>query len=127
MCFGNSLMEAQLQRRATYRGGEPSPGKMFVRICPADWSDQELSELRRVERVLQLADLAIEISCGLSDEGDPWCVISRMGSSKVLAHFARIEGTYVGHWEGLNSTRSSDRLDDLSDHFLRSCSKVSMF
>ena len=113
-----------MQRRAT---GEPSPGKMFVRLCPADWTDQELSELRRVERVLQLADLAIEISCGLSDEGDPWCVISRMGSSKVLAHFARIDGTYVGHWEGFSGTRSSDRLDDLSDHFLRSCSKVSMF
>jgi hypothetical protein len=116
-----------LQIRATYRGKERSPGKMFVRICPADWSDKELSELRRVERALQLADLAIEMSCGLSDEGDPWCVIFRMGSNKVLAHFARINGTYVGHWEGFNGTRSSDCLDDLSDRFLRSCSKVSMF
>ena len=116
-----------MQRRATYRAGELSPGKVFVRISPADWSEQELSELRRVERVLQLTDLAIEISCGLSDEGDPWCVISLMGTSKVLAHFARIDGTYIGHWEGFTSTRRSDRLDDLSNHFLRSCSKVSLF
>jgi len=99
-----------------------------MRICPADWSDEELSELRRVERVLQLADLAIEINCGLSDEGDPWCVISRRGSNKVLAHFARIDGTYVGQWEeGFSSTRSSNCLHDLSERFLKSCSKVSMF
>ena len=116
-----------MQRRATYRGRESSPGKMFVRICPADWSDQDLGELRRIERVLQLTDLAIEISCGLSDEGDPWCVISRIGSSKVLAHFARIDGTYLGHWEGFSGAPSSDCLNDLTDHFLRLCSKVSMF
>ena len=98
-----------------------------MRICPADWSDQELNELRRVERVLQLADLAIEINCGLSDEGDPWCVISRRGSNKVLAHFARIDGTYVGQWEeGFHGIRRSDCLHDLSDRFLRSCSKVSL-
>src|SRR5580704_11674589 len=100
---------------------------MFVRICPVEWSDQELSELRHVERVLQLADLAIEINCGLSDEGDPWCVISRRGSDKVLAHFARIDGTYFGQWEeGFSRTRSSDCLHDLSGRFLKSCSKVSI-
>ena len=70
---------------------------------------------------------AIEISCGISDEGDPWCVSSRIEISKVLAHFARIDGTYVGHWEGFSGTRSSDCLDDLTDDFLRSCSKISMF
>jgi hypothetical protein len=96
-----------LQGQATYRGKELSSGMTFVRICPADWSDYELSELGRVERVLQLADLAIEISCGLSDEGDPWCVISRIGSSKVLAHFARIDGTYLGHWKGLAAPQAA--------------------
>jgi hypothetical protein len=108
-------------------GGEPSHGKVFMRICAADWSDSELRELRRVEKVLQLTDLAIEISCGLSDEGDPWCVISRRGSNKVLAHFARIDGTCVGHWEGFSGIRSSGRLHHLSDCFLRSLSKASMF
>jgi hypothetical protein len=116
-----------LQGRSTYRVREPSPGGVFMRICPADWSDSELSELRRVERVLQLADLAIEISCGLSDEGDPWCVISRRGSNKVLAHFARIDGTCVGHWEGFSGIRSSDCLHDLSDCFMKSRAKASMF
>src|SRR6476469_6615299 len=76
---------------------EPSTGKMSMRICPADWSDEELSELRRVERVLQLADLAIEINCGLSDEGDPWCVISRRGSNKSWPTLRGLMGLTSGN------------------------------
>ena len=89
-----------------------------MRVCPADWSKQDVSELRRIERVLQVAGLTTEISYGLSDEGDPWCVICRMGSSEVLAHFARIDGTYVGYWEGFNYGRSGDSIHDVSDDFL---------
>jgi hypothetical protein len=117
-----------MRDRAAYRYKEPSAGKVFLRVCPASWSDQEVSELRLVERALQFADLTFEISCGLSDEGDPWCVASRIGSNKVLAHFARIDGTYLGYWEGLRGgTRRGDCLHDLLDRFLRSRSRVLMF
>jgi hypothetical protein len=91
-----------------------------LRVCPADWSEQEVSELRRIARVLQRAGLATEISYGLSDEGDPWCVICQMGSITVLAHFARIDGSYVGYWEDSGSKRSGDRLRLVADQFLRS-------
>jgi hypothetical protein len=83
-----------------------------------DWTEQEVIELRRVQSVLERAGVATDTNFGLSDEGDPWCVICRMGSTEVLAHFARIDGTYVGYWEGFNYGRSGDSLHDVSDHFL---------
>jgi hypothetical protein len=90
-------------------------GGEILRICPGDWSEQEVSEF---ERVLQLAGLTIEINYGLTDEGDPWCIISRTGSDKVLAHFARIDRTYIGSWEGSGDIRSGDCLRDVLDRFV---------
>ena len=107
-----------MPRPRTYRGRKSQPGNAFLRACPADWSEQEVSELRRFERALQLAGVATDINFGRSDEGDPWCVICRMGSIEVLAHFARIDGTYVGNWDGWNYSRTGDCLNDVSAHIL---------
>jgi hypothetical protein len=109
--------------------GEPvimqvaSTGSMAARVSPIDWSEQEMRELGRIERVLQLAGLTTEIVYGLTDEGDPWCVIYRTESNNVLAHFARIDRTCMGSWNGLGGIQSGAGLRDLSDHFLRWWSK----
>ena len=85
-----------------------------------------MGELRRVERVLQLADFTTEISWGRSDEGDPWCIICPKGSIEVLAHFARFGRIYFGFWETPRCTRTSHCLQELLDDFLNSCSKPVM-
>ena len=108
--------------RPGYGIRKSSPPSSLLRVCPSDWTEKEVRELRRVERVFQLAGLATEISWGRSDEGDPWCVICRTGSIQVLAHFARIDGLYFGYSESLGCRRS-DCLQDLSDDFLKLCSK----
>jgi hypothetical protein len=95
-----------------------SPRKPLLPICLGNWTEQEVIELRRVQCALERWGIATDTSFGLSDEGDPWCVICRMGSTEVLAHFARIDATYVGYWEGLNYGRSGDSLHDVSDRFL---------
>jgi len=85
----------------------------YLRVGLGDWTEQEVIELRRVQSALQRAGVVTDTNFGLSDEGDPWCVICRMGSPEVLAHFARIDGSYVGYWEGVNYGRSGDNLHDV--------------
>jgi hypothetical protein len=110
-------MGERFKNQTAHRLAESGSPKTLPRICPANWSDREISELRRVERALQLFDLPLELSFGLSDEGEPWCAICRQGNDGVVAHFARVSGTYVGYWGGL-SYRDSDCLHDLLDRFL---------
>ena len=104
--------------RRTYKRLRVSTHKSLLHVCLGDWTEQEVIELHRVQRVLERAGVATDTNFGLSDERDPWCVICRKGSTEVLAYFARIDGTYVGYWEGLNYRRSGDSLHDVSDHFL---------
>jgi hypothetical protein len=57
------------------------------------WSNEELAELYRVEHALAQAGIALETSCGLTDEGDPWFVFCRC-QGEVLVHITRYDGLY---------------------------------
>jgi hypothetical protein len=52
-----------------------------------------------------LQSAGVELVHGVSDEGDPWCVVYHRSSNRVLAHFARIDGWYVGCWGGTTQLR----------------------
>ncbi|MCZ4368858.1 hypothetical protein [Sulfitobacter dubius] len=58
------------------------------------WSNQELADLYRTQRILALAGVTTEVDRGVSDEGDPWFVfIDSQG--EVLVHFSRFDGSYL--------------------------------
>jgi hypothetical protein len=95
-----------------------SPRNSLPHIGLGDWTEQEVIELRRVQSALERVGIATNTNFGLSDEGDPWCAICRIESVEVLAHFARIGGTYIGYSEGLKCGRRGDNLHDVSDYFL---------
>jgi hypothetical protein len=67
----------------------------LFRSRPRDWSNQELAEFYRVERVLTQSGMRVATDRGLSDEGDPWFVFCREDDSEPIVHFARIDGDYV--------------------------------
>lgn len=59
-----------------------------------DWSNQELADLYRVQRLLGQAGIGVETDRGVSDEGDPWFVyVDARG--EVFVHLSRIDGVYV--------------------------------
>ena len=58
------------------------------------WSNQELADLYRTQRILALAGITTKVDRGLTDEGDPWFVF--MDSvNEVFVHFSRIDGRYL--------------------------------
>lgn len=59
------------------------------------WSAQELADIYRLSDVLQRHRLGVEIESGVSDEGEPWLVLSNPDDAEVTAHIARIDGRYV--------------------------------
>ena len=65
------------------------------RELPADWSQQELAELYRVEDTLLQAGISVETERGLTEEGDPWIVFCRRETAEVIIHFARCDGLYI--------------------------------
>jgi hypothetical protein len=69
-----------------------------------NWSGSEKSELRRLHAAY--ARPYYEIECGLTEEGDPWCVVCDSMSGATVVHIARIGRCYtVVHSEkGISST-----------------------
>jgi hypothetical protein len=86
------------------------------RSYPPVWTEQEMDEFCRIEMILQHAELEF----GASDEGDPWCALCDAITGAVLAHFARIDGTYVGDWAGLRRARRTDQLREALEQFRKS-------
>ncbi|WP_417585832.1 hypothetical protein [Nitrincola sp.] len=58
------------------------------------WSNQELADLYRTQRILALAGVTTEVDRGVSDEGDPWFVFMD-SQGEVLVHFSRFDGSYL--------------------------------
>lgn len=56
-----------------------------------DWSQQEIADFYRAQRLLAQNGAAIGIDRGLSDENDPWIVFYDMISQDVFLHIARID------------------------------------
>jgi hypothetical protein len=83
-----------------------------------DWSNQELAEFWRVERLLSEAGLPIELDHGLTDEDEPWFVFVHADTGDVFAHFARLDGRYVLIAFGLDSAITGSSFRDIVDRFL---------
>jgi hypothetical protein len=68
---------------------------MYLNIPKAkvDWSSGEKLELRRLHTVYP--EPHFEIECGLTDEGDPWCVVYDRVRDAVTVHVARIGRRYM--------------------------------
>lgn len=81
-----------------------------------DWTNQELADLYRVEALLIQANICIETTRGLSDEGDPWFVFCH-ADGEVFVHLARIDGAYVLDGPGLDSVLWGDSFTVLIDRF----------
>lgn len=62
---------------------------------PGPWTSQELAELYRIAEILGRAGMPVEMDSGLSDENEPWFVFFSPDTGDVIAHFARISGTYT--------------------------------
>jgi len=59
------------------------------------WSPQEIAEVFRLGDMLQRHGLDLAISYGVSDEGDPWLVLSDPLDAEISFHIARIDQHYV--------------------------------
>jgi len=86
---------------------------------PQPWTNDELAELYRVVEILGRAGLSVETDMGMSDEGDPWFVFCRRDTGDVIAHFARIAGSFVASsiavdetYRGANFRQIVDRMVD---------------
>lgn len=58
------------------------------------WSNQELADLYRTQRLLALAGITTVVDRGLSDEGDPWFIFMD-ARGEVFVHFSRLDGLYM--------------------------------
>lgn len=59
-----------------------------------DWSNQELADLFRVQKLLNKANVPVDTDRGVTDEGDPWFVFCHI-SGEVFIHLCRIDGIYL--------------------------------
>lgn len=82
----------------------------------SDWTNQELADLYRVEALLVQANIRIETTRGISDEGDPWMVFCHT-DGEVFVHLARIAGLYVLDGPGLDTVLSGPSFSALIDRF----------
>ena len=69
----------------------------FPVVAPSrvGWSAQELADIYRLSDILRRHGLDGELESGVSDEGEPWLVLSDANEAEVTAHIARIDGRYV--------------------------------
>jgi hypothetical protein len=54
-----------------------------------DWSDAEKSELELLRAAWPPPNY--EMECGLTEDGDPWCVVRDSLRDATIIHLARIE------------------------------------
>jgi hypothetical protein len=90
-----------------------------VRANQRDWSKHELALFHRAVGLLWEAGLSVETDGGITDEGEPWFVFCDPDSSDVIAHFARIGGTYVICAPTINDTLTGRNFADLMERFLQ--------
>jgi hypothetical protein len=69
-----------------------------------DWTRQEKFELQRLQEVYPSP--SYELECNITEDGDPWCVVSDRSLDRVVIHIARIGRIYmIVHPEkGISST-----------------------
>jgi hypothetical protein len=90
-----------------------------VRARNQDWSKHEQALLHRAVGLLREAGHSIETDAGVTDEGDPWFVFCDAESGDVIAHFARIGGTYLVCAPALNGALQGRNFAVLIERFLQ--------
>jgi hypothetical protein len=94
---------------------------------PAPWSDQELRDFHRLQEALsRRGGMSSEIADGLGEDGDPWTVFCHAETGEVLAHFARIDGGYIGNWRDLPQIIRSRDLKPILDRFVQTACRGSI-
>ena len=83
-----------------------------------DWTKDDLLRLHRAAGALRTRGHSLEADGGMTDEGEPWFAICHADSGDVVAHFARIDGTYIACASFLNSSLRARALPDLIERFL---------
>ncbi|WPZ31659.1 hypothetical protein T8A63_19325 (plasmid) [Sulfitobacter sp. OXR-159] len=82
------------------------------------WTNQELADLYRTQRILALAGVTTQVDHGITDEGDPWFVFMD-GQNEVLVHFSRFDGFYLVTSQLQEEPIKGDSLHDLVSEFSR--------
>ncbi|WP_114283651.1 hypothetical protein [Candidatus Halocynthiibacter alkanivorans] len=91
---------------------------------PQDWDNQEIADLCRAQRLLQMAGISVETDRGLSDEGEPWFIFSD-SNDEVFAHFCRIDGRYGLDSPAQGGLITANYLEELVTEFARRTQPVS--
>lgn len=79
------------------------------RTPDGDWTSGERARLTELADRLMARGARVEVAYGMSDEGDPWCVIQDE-RDEVLVHVARIRGQFVIHEAAADVVRRADTL-----------------
>jgi hypothetical protein len=79
------------------------------RPARGDWSSDERLRLGELADRLTTHGARVDAAYGLTDRGDPWCVITDE-REEVLVHIARIDGRFVVHDAASNAVRDEDSL-----------------
>ena len=74
-----------------------------------DWTSGERARLMELAERLMARGARVEVAYGVSDAGDPWCVIQD-DRDEVLIHIARIDGEFVIHDAAQDAVRRTDTL-----------------
>lgn len=82
------------------------------------WTNQELADLYRTQRILALAGVTTQVDHGITDEGDPWFVFMD-SHNEVLVHFSRFDGFYLVTSQMQEEPIRGDSLHDLVSEFSR--------
>ncbi|MFG6515387.1 hypothetical protein ACGYKD_16435 [Sulfitobacter sp. TB366] len=90
------------------------------------WSNQELADLYRTQRILAQAGVTTEVDRGITDEGDPWFVFMD-GQGEVLVHFSRFDGAYLVSSQMQEAPIKGDSLQDLVTQFSNRVRPVESF
>lgn len=81
------------------------------------WTAAERARLAELAERLSAQGGKVEAVYGVSDEGDPWCVI-KDENEEVLVHVARINGQFVIHDAAADAVQEDDTLWTACDRLL---------
>ncbi len=79
------------------------------RAAGGDWTAGERERLTELAGKLQAEGAHVDAAYGVSDAGDPWCVITDV-NDEVLIHVARIDGQFVIHDAAADAVEADDTL-----------------
>jgi len=83
----------------------------------ADWQQQNLAEIYRVQHLLMQNGVRVDLDRGLTDRGEPWCVFFDPVTQDVLIHIARLSGRYVLVSSALEIEASGRSFREVIDRF----------